>query len=159
MKNSRMRWLAASIMILTLSGIFIAPHRAESTVGPAPAREFAVHAKRFEYTPNILHVKKGDHVTVHLVSEDVHHGMYIDGYELQTSAVPGRSGIIQFVADKSGRFSFRCSVTCGPFHPYMIGHLQVGPNTRFWGGSAIVLIIGAGLGLALIRNRKKEGQP
>ena len=62
------------------------------------------------------------------------------------------------MADKSGRFSFRCSETCGEFHPYMIGFLEVTPNSRFnvflWAiGIAFVLI----LGLVLCRGKQENG--
>ncbi len=90
-----------------------------------------IRAKKFSYTPNIIEVNKGDVVRIRLISEDVTHGFYLDGYSVQTSAYPGQDGSVKFVANKTGRFSFRCSVTCGEFHPYMVGYLVVGPNSRF----------------------------
>ncbi len=97
----------------------------------AEEKSFELKAKKFSYTPNIIEVNKGDVVKIRLISEDVHHGFYLDGYGVQTSAHPGQDGNVKFVANKTGRFSFRCSVTCGEFHPYMIGYLVVGPNSRF----------------------------
>ena len=97
----------------------------------AEEKSFELKAKKFSYTPNIIEVNKGDVVKIRLISEDVHHGFYLDGYGVETSAHPGQDGNVKFVADKTGRFSFRCSVTCGEFHPYMIGYLVVGPNSRF----------------------------
>lgn len=93
---------------------------------------FEIRARKFSYNPNIIKVKKGDKVKIRLVSEDVTHGLFIDGYGFQTQAHPGEDGSISFVADKTGRFIFRCSVTCGAFHPYMVGYLVVGPNQRFY---------------------------
>lgn len=97
----------------------------------AEERFFEIKAKKFSYTPNIIKVNRGDVVRIRLISEDVHHGLYLDGYGINTSARPGQDGSLKFVADKTGRFSFRCSVTCGEFHPYMIGYLKVEPNSRF----------------------------
>ncbi len=97
----------------------------------AEERLLEIRAKKFSYTPNIIKINKGDVVKIRLISEDVHHGFYLDGYGVMTSAYPGQDGNVKFVADKTGRFSFRCSVTCGEFHPYMIGYLVVGPNSRF----------------------------
>ena len=97
----------------------------------AEERLLEIRAKKFSYTPNIIKINKGDVVKIRLISEDVHHGFYLDGYGVRTSAYPGQDGNVKFVADKTGRFSFRCSVTCGEFHPYMIGYLVVGPNSRF----------------------------
>jgi hypothetical protein len=42
----------------------------------------------------------------------------------------------------SGTFRFRCSVTCGPLHPLMIGKIQVGDNALLWraGGLAVLAV-------------------
>ncbi len=77
----------------------------------AQERFFEIKAKKFSYTPNIIKVNKGDVVRIRLISEDVHHGFFLDGYGIRTSAHPGQEGSLKFVADKAGRFSFRCSVT------------------------------------------------
>lgn len=117
-------------------------------------RFFEVKAKRFSYTPNSIKVKKGDLVRIRLISEDVHHGFFLDGYNIQTSAYPGKEGSLEFVADKNGRFSFRCSVTCGDFHPYMVGYLHVEPNSKLLAGLLIVLFCGMGSLLSMLRKKK-----
>ena len=109
----------------------------------AEERFFEIKAKKFSYTPNIIRVNKGDTVSIRLISEDVHHGLYLDGYGINTSARPGQDGSLKFVADKTGRFSFRCSVTCGEFHPYMVGYLKVEPNSRFLTYLFLTLALGA----------------
>lgn len=114
-------------------------------VAPSSAEErfFEIKAQKFFYTPHIIKVNKGDTVRIRLVSQDVHHGFYLDGYEIRTSAHPGEDGSLQFKADKTGRFTFRCSVTCGEFHPYMVGYLIVEPNSRFIIFAVILLAVGA----------------
>ena len=108
----------------------------------ADERFFEIKAKKFSYDPHIIKVNKGDKVRIRLISEDVTHGIFVDGYGIETQAYPGQEGSLSFVADRPGRFSFRCSVTCGEFHPYMVGYLVVGPNTRFLGFVFVVLAIG-----------------
>ena len=108
----------------------------------AAERFFEVKAKKFSYTPNIIKVNKGDKVNIRLISEDVHHGFFVDGYGVKTSALPGQEGALSFIADKSGRFSFRCSVTCGSLHPYMIGYFYVAPNNLWVWGVLGVLVLG-----------------
>lgn len=94
-------------------------------------RVITVKAKRFEYIPNRIYVRQGQTVTLRMESLDVTHGLYLDGYGLDIKANPGLVAKATFVADKRGRFTFRCSETCGEFHPYMIGFLEVTPNRRF----------------------------
>jgi len=67
-------------------------------------------------------------VTIRLVSTDVVHGLYIDGYDISVEADPGQTQTLTFTADKPGSFRFRCNVTCGAMHPFMIGKLTVGAN-------------------------------
>lgn len=117
---------------------------------------FEIKAKRFSYTPNIIKVNKNDLVRIRLISEDVTHGLFIDGYGLNTSAHPGQDGNIAFIADKTGRFSFRCSVTCGEFHPYMIGYLVVEPNSRFILYCLLTILIGTA-SVFFMALRKKRG--
>ena len=109
------------------------------------ARYFRLEASSFQYTPEAIHVNPGDHVTIDLVSTDVVHGLYLDGYDLSITADPGQTASLSFVADRSGSFRFRCSVTCGAMHSFMIGKLNVGSNDLLWraiGLGALAVIAG-----------------
>jgi heme/copper-type cytochrome/quinol oxidase subunit 2 len=106
-------------------------------------RTFRIQASRFEYSPAIISVNPGDRVTIELAATDVVHGLSIDGYGLETSTDPGQTSRLSFVADRQGSFRFRCTVTCGNMHPFMIGKLRVGQNDRLWRAAAL-------FGLALV---------
>jgi heme/copper-type cytochrome/quinol oxidase subunit 2 len=75
----------------------------------------------------------------------VAHGLYLDGYDISVEADPGQTGTLTFVADRRGSFRFRCSVTCGAMHPFMIGKLAVGPNTLLYRASGLALLAAAAL--------------
>lgn len=124
------------IVMLFLGGLFILLVLAGlSSLASAKTPEeklFEIKAKSFAFAPDVIQVNEGDLVRIRLISKDVHHGLYLDGYEIQTSALPGQEGTLTFVANKTGRFTFRCSVTCGEFHPYMVGYLVVEPNSPFF---------------------------
>jgi heme/copper-type cytochrome/quinol oxidase subunit 2 len=91
-------------------------------------RTFQIDARQFAYSPSELRVNPGDTVTIQLVSTDVVHGLYVDGYDVSIEADPGQTTTLSFVANKPGSFRFRCNVTCGAMHPFMIGKLNVGSN-------------------------------
>lgn len=107
-------------------------------------RTFRIDARQFAYSPSELSVQPGDIVTVELVSTDVVHGLYIDGYDMSVEADPGQTTRMTFTADKPGSFRFRCNVTCGAMHPFMIGKLTVGTNDWLFrsAGLAVVAVLG-----------------
>jgi len=117
---------------------------------PTPTeRTFHVEAGDFAYSPAVLHVNTGDEVTIELVSTDVVHGLYVDGYNVSVEADPGQPATLSFIADNSGTFRLRCSVTCGALHPFMVGKLQVGSNLLLWRGIGLAFL--AFLGIFIVR--------
>jgi DMSO reductase family type II enzyme heme b subunit len=135
-----------------------APNEVSAANQKEQPREIAILARRFKYEPGKITLKKGELVTFRLESADVTHGLYLDGYGIDIKARPGKVGKVTFRADKTGRFSFRCSETCGEFHPYMIGYLTVEPNSRFH--LFVLGTLGASVVIALVasveRSKRKE---
>lgn len=107
-------------------------------------REIHVLARDYAYTPGVLRVSQGQRVTLVFEAGDVTHGLYLDGYDVDLVAVPGRASRATFVADRPGKFRLRCSKVCGTLHPFMLGELLVTPNTPF--GRAIGISILAAVG-------------
>ena len=115
-------------------------------------RTFRLDARQFAYSPSELKVNIGDTVTIQLVSTDAVHGLYVDGYDVSVEADPGQTQTLTFVADKPGSFRFRCNVTCGAMHPFMIGKLTVGTNE--WLFRSIALSTIAVLGVTVLVKQK-----
>ncbi len=135
------RWISWTLIVASELIVAFAP----LPIPPAAtqARTFRVDARQFAYSPSELNVNPGDTVTIQLVSTDVVHGIYVDGYDVSIEADPGQTATLTFVADKSGSFRFRCNVTCGAMHPFMIGKLIVGENNwlyRSLGLLAVALV-------------------
>lgn len=107
-------------------------------------RTYRIDARQFAYSPSEINVSAGDTVTIQLVSTDVIHGLYIDDYDISVEADPGQTATVTFIANKPGSFRFRCNVTCGAMHPFMIGKLTVGTNQWLYRsvGLAAVAVIG-----------------
>jgi heme/copper-type cytochrome/quinol oxidase subunit 2 len=107
-----------------------------------------IEASQYAYEPNVIEVSLGQRVVLELSSSDVVHGIYLDGYDLEVITDPGQTARLSFIADQPGTFRLRCSVTCGPLHPFMIGQLKVEPNPkvrRIVGGSLSALLVGIAL--------------
>ena len=99
-----------------------------------------VSARSFAFEPAVIQVSRGDRVILDLESVDVTHGMYLDGYALDAVSEPGHTARIDFVADRVGKFKYRCSLACGPLHPFMIGELVVTPNIPYRRAIAVALL-------------------
>ena len=144
-KNGRFRhwgWVAAAA-VAVLSAVAVA---AGSFI-PFPTakpqtREITLEARRFAYSPERITVNKGDHVILTFAPQDVTHGIYVDGYDVKAEAAPGKTAVLDFIADKPGTFRLRCSINCGELHPFMIGLLAVQPNSPFIGAAMAVLAVG-----------------
>jgi heme/copper-type cytochrome/quinol oxidase subunit 2 len=133
-----------SLLLFVMAGLVVAlaPLPVQS-IAPQQ-RTFRIEARQFAYAPSELKVSPGDTVTIELVSTDVVHGLFIDGYGISVEADPGQTTTVSFVADKPGSFRFRCNVTCGAMHPFMIGKFTVGANNWFYRsiGLAFLGVIG-----------------
>lgn len=128
MTNAKSHRRIAIVAVTTLF-ILVALFMPFPIIAPAPqARRIEINARQFAYEPATLKVQRGDTLTFHLESLDAAHGLFVDGYAVNLQAEPGKSAEVTFVADKEGTFKFRCSVSCGTLHPFMIGELNVAPN-------------------------------
>jgi len=124
--------------LLTLAlALWLIPMPAASS---PTVRHLSLDATQYQFTPGRVRVNRGDRVIITLTASDVVHGFYLDGYGLKTRVEPGVAQQIEFVADRPGKFRFRCSVSCGPLHPFMIGELVVGPNLPFWRSVGLTLV-------------------
>jgi cytochrome c oxidase subunit II len=84
-----------------------------------------VSAKKFEFTPSVIKVKKGVPVTIELTSEDRKHGFKIKEFNVETTIKHGEPTRVTFTPDKAGVFQFHCSAFCGSGHEDMTGTIEV----------------------------------
>ncbi len=117
---------------------------------------FNIQARQFAYEPPIIRVNKGDKVVLRFTSKDVTHGFYLDGYGINVEIKPHTHEQISFVADKVGRFGFRCSKPCGPLHPFMVGKFIVEPNYLYSGSIGLTIGLTLSTLIYLLPRRKKS---
>jgi cytochrome c oxidase subunit II len=89
------------------------PHRVEVT------------AKRFEFTPGTITLKKGEPVVLVLKSLDVPHGIRFKELGIETKVGKGQSSELAFTPNKAGDFVGHCAVFCGAGHGKMALTLHV----------------------------------
>ena len=87
---------------------------------------------RSHYTPDLVELEEGDHVTWHLTNlettQDATHGFAISGYNINLSLEAGETATVEFDATQSGAFSFYCTEFCSALHLEMMGNLLIKPK-------------------------------
>ena len=126
--NTKYQFAAVAVVLAIM--ILVVP--APLTWAAPQERRVRIEASQFQFTPSVVNVNPGDKVTIDLTTTDVVHGLYVDDYAVSTTADPGQTSRLTFVADKAGTFALRCFAPCGPLHPFMVGKLNVGPNWLLW---------------------------
>jgi cytochrome c oxidase subunit 2 len=96
--------LIALLMLVQFSSAQSAPRRIEVT------------AKRFEFAPNDITLKKGEPVVLVLKSADVAHGIRIKELGIDIKVGKGQTSELALTPDKAGTFVGHCSVFCGSGH-------------------------------------------
>ena len=129
--------IAAVTILLVLAALLVP---VPLTFAAPQERHVTVQARSFAFEPGVVRVNRGDTIVLTVESVDVVHGLYVDGYDVDATAEPGQSAQVRFVADRPGKFKFRCSISCGSLHPFMIGELVVEPNLPFLRAVAATLI-------------------
>jgi len=99
---------------------------AASAEAPAP-RVIKITAKKFEYSPAEVHLKRGEHVILELTSLDRKHGFKIPELGIRSDIPAGGTARVEVTPEKAGKFPFACDVFCGDGHEDMAGTLIVDP--------------------------------
>ncbi len=87
--------------------------------------EIVVTAKRFEFDPATITLKKGEPVELVLKSQDVPHGLKFRELGVEVKASKGKTGEVEFTPERIGEFVGHCSVFCGRGHGSMSLTLHV----------------------------------
>jgi plastocyanin len=100
----------AVLALLTVAGL-----RALAR-GPAPAARgnsdgsgVKVLAKKYEFNPNVITVRQGDHVRLVITAVDRDHGFKLEAFNIDQKLEKDEPTTIEFIADKAGTFPFQCS--------------------------------------------------
>ena len=84
-----------------------------------------ITARKFEYSPSEVKIKKGVPVVLELTSADVAHGFNCPGLGVRADVRPGKVSTIHLVATKAGSYDCYCDIFCGEGHADMKGKIIV----------------------------------
>jgi len=116
----------ALFLVAAVIGYFYQESVAQTAKDPRSDEQvIRISAKRFEFEPSEITVKKGVPVTLELISADRHHGFKLSAFQLRADVRPGDVEKVRFVPDRTGTFTFLCDVFCGDGHDEMSGTLTV----------------------------------
>jgi cytochrome c oxidase subunit 2 len=85
-----------------------------------------ITAKKFEYSPNEIRIKKGVPAVFEFTSLDRVHGFTVpdlDGVRLTIE--PGKVNRVTIMAPKAGTYEFHCDLFCVDVHEGMTGTIIV----------------------------------
>ncbi|AIY41947.1 Cytochrome c oxidase (B(O/a)3-type) chain II [Collimonas arenae] len=88
-------------------------------------RVIKIVAKKFDFTPGEIRLKKNVPVTLEFTTLDVVMGFNLPDFAVRTDILPGTTSRLRFTPDKTGEFAFHCDVFCGSGHESMTGAVFV----------------------------------
>jgi cytochrome c oxidase subunit 2 len=78
-----------------------------------------ITAKKFEFTPSEITIKKGEPVILRLVSSDRVHGFMSKPLKIDTDIAAGKTTDVAVTPDSAGDFTVICDHYCGTGHGNM----------------------------------------
>jgi heme/copper-type cytochrome/quinol oxidase subunit 2 len=142
MKGIAIRALVPTLSAFSVALAFCLPQPSPVVAQDQKAQVIELIAKKYEYSPSPVHVKAGTKVQLKITAADHDHGFKIAA--VPDGAVPngadgliftsaqdcwqlrkGETTTIEFLAQTSGTYSFKCCHTCGLGHRGMKGQIVV----------------------------------
>jgi cytochrome c oxidase subunit 2 len=118
-----MRWLAACGV--TVAAAVLGAMLAVTLSAAQAPRVVRIIAKKFEFDPPQIRLKRGETVVLELVTTDRSHGFKLPELNIRLDALPDEIHRVTLTPDRVGRFTFLCDVFCGEGHDDMEGHIVI----------------------------------
>jgi cytochrome c oxidase subunit 2 len=107
-----------AIVVIVLLAVLLAAAQLSLAQEHAP-RVVEISAKRFEFNPKQITLKRGEPVTIRLVSTDRAHGLLIKPLSVDLDADDGKPDQITVTPVTAGTFPAICDHYCGSGHGNM----------------------------------------
>ena len=117
MRYLHRRFLVLGIVLLIIGTLAASALAAEQVI--------KITAKRFEYNPKDITLKKGVPVVLEFTSLDRLHGFKCAALGVRADIKPGQVTRVPLTPQKIGDFEFHCDNFCGSGHGNMTGVIHV----------------------------------
>ena len=87
MRRSRPLWLLVAVVAFCAAGAALS---AAQAAREPREHEISIMARQYGYDPHRIFVRAGDTVRLRLVSQDVVHGFFLDGHDIEAEIRPGK---------------------------------------------------------------------
>ncbi len=102
-------------VLLVLGVVALVPHRTRAQ----DPKVINITAKRFEFSPNQITLKKGEPVKLLLTSSDVTHGFFLKPLKIDEIIEPGKTTEVNLTPQTAGTYLLICDHFCGVNHAAM----------------------------------------
>jgi cytochrome c oxidase subunit 2 len=114
------RLITAALAAVAMTAAYMVAQSAESG-----EQVIKITAKKFEFKPHELTLKKGVPVILEFTTEDVFMGFNAPDLGARVDIVPNKTTRVRVVPAKTGKVEYLCDVFCGSGHEEMSGLITV----------------------------------
>lgn len=113
--------IVTATLLVGACGIVLATVTPKANLARADVNRKVIEitAKKFEFTPSEITLKKGEPVILRLTSSDRVHGFFSKALKFDTDVPPGKTTDVAVTPDATGDFAIICDHYCGSGHGSM----------------------------------------
>lgn len=111
--------LASALAIVSLPALAQDSGSGSSTSSAAPVRTIEIQAKKFEFEPAQITLKKDQPVKLELTSDDVEHSLVVPALGINGVMKKGETTDVMVTPKETGDFKGKCGKFCGIGHGKM----------------------------------------
>ena len=119
------KWGASRRAFVSAAGALALSSVAALALAKPKARVIKIVAKKFEFLPHEVTLKKGVPVILEFTTADVAMGFNAPDFKVRTDILPGKVAQLRIVPRETGSFEYLCDVFCGSGHEEMSGKIIV----------------------------------
>ncbi len=108
-----------AISLSLFAAVVLSSPKTSTAQAASDDKVIAITAKRFEFTPNHIVLKRGEPVTLRLTSLDVVHGFFVRALKADELIEPGKTVNVKVNPETAGTFTVICHHFCGAGHGNM----------------------------------------